>query len=144
MMELIPCASWATVCQVESELEDELRQEGKRLLRLKQVFATNRADFHEALSAILGIAVAIYNSGQLRVMMQYDLGVAFIFQPAQGTPAVVVVMRERADVARCAGRGVPQELPKLTRERVEVEQSIRASWRTSFLNAKKWVGGPGW
>ena len=88
MMELMPCASWATVCQVESELEEELRQEEKRLLRLKQVFAANRAEFHEALSAILGIAVAIYNSGQQCVMMQYDLGAAFIFQPAQGNAAM--------------------------------------------------------
>ncbi len=88
MMELMPCASWATVCQVESELEEELRQEEKRLLRLKQVFAANRAEFHEALSAILGIAVAIYNSGQQRVMMQYDLGAAFIGGLAYALPVV--------------------------------------------------------
>ena len=79
MMGLIPCASWATVCQLESELEEELRQQEKRLLRLKQLFAANRADFHQALSPILGIAVAIYNNGQLRDTMQYDLGAAFIF-----------------------------------------------------------------
>jgi hypothetical protein len=42
MMELMPCASWATMFQVESELEEELRQEEKRLLRLKQVFAAKQ------------------------------------------------------------------------------------------------------
>ena len=78
----MPCASWAAVCQEKAQLEEELRQKEKRMLRLRQVFAAKTAEFHEALSAILGIKVAFYDNGQIRVTSQYDLSAAFVFQPA--------------------------------------------------------------
>jgi mitotic spindle assembly checkpoint protein MAD1 len=38
LSELVPRASWAAVCQEKAQLEDELRQKVKRMLRLRQVF----------------------------------------------------------------------------------------------------------
>jgi hypothetical protein len=66
LTKLVPRASWAAVCQ-KAQVEEELRQKEKHMLRLRQVFAAKTADFHEALSAILGIKVAFYNNGQVRV-----------------------------------------------------------------------------
>jgi mitotic spindle assembly checkpoint protein MAD1 len=54
----------------------------KRMLHLRQVFAPTTAEFREALSAILGVKVALHDNGQVRVASQYDLGAAFVFQPA--------------------------------------------------------------
>ncbi len=127
--ELVPRASWAAVCQEKAQLEDELRQKEKRMLRLRQVFAAKTAEFREALSAILGIKVAFYDNGQVRVTSQYDLGATFVFQPAPRDAA-----KDRASggdssgAARmqlvAQGEGEPQELPQLMRNWVEIEQSI--------------------
>ena len=61
---LVPRASWLAVCEEKAQLEDELRQKEKRMLRLRQVFAAKTAEFREALSAILGVKVAFYDNGQ--------------------------------------------------------------------------------
>jgi mitotic spindle assembly checkpoint protein MAD1 len=49
--------------------------------------AAKTAEFREALSAILGVKVAFYDNGQVRVTSQYDLGTVFVFQPAPRDPA---------------------------------------------------------
>ena len=120
----MPRASWAAVCEEKAQLEEELRQKEKRMLRLRQVFAAKTAEFREALSAILGVKVAFYDNGQVRVTSQYDLGAAFVFQPAKdgsgsGSGAGAARMQLVAQ-----GEGGPQELPQLMRNWVEIEQSI--------------------
>jgi mitotic spindle assembly checkpoint protein MAD1 len=114
----VPRASWAAVCQAKAQLEDELRQKEKRMLRLRQVFAAKTAEFREALSAILGVKVAFYDNGQVQVTSQYDLGTAFVFQPAprdaakdsvgnnSGAPRMQLVAQ---------GEGGAQALPQLMR-----------------------------
>ena len=115
-MELVPRASWAAVCQEKEQLQDELGQREKRMLRLRQVFAANTktAGFREALSAILGVKLAFYDNGQIRVTSQYDLGAAFVFQPALA-PGAGVGGGAAAAAARmqlvAQGEGGPQELP---------------------------------
>jgi mitotic spindle assembly checkpoint protein MAD1 len=117
--ELVPRASWAAVCQGKDQLEDELR--------LRQVFVAKTAEFREALSAILGVKVAFYDNGQVRVTSQYDLGAAFIFQPAPWDAAKDNV-GNNLGAARmqlvAQGEGGPQELPQLMRNWVEIEQSM--------------------
>jgi len=126
--ELVPRASWAAVCEEKAQLEEELRQKEKRLLRLRQVFAAKTAEFREALSAILGVKVAFYDNGQVRVTSQYDLGAAFVFQPAprdRGSSGSGEGSNGAARMQLVAqGEGGPQELPQLMRNWVEVEQSI--------------------
>jgi mitotic spindle assembly checkpoint protein MAD1 len=125
--QLVPRASWLAVCEQKAQLEDELRQKEKRMLRLRQVFTAKTAEFREALSAILGVKLAFYDNGQVRVTSQYDLGAAFVFQPARTTAS----SGEGAGAGAGArmqlvaqGEGGPQELPQLMRNWVEIEQSI--------------------
>ncbi|KAI9452687.1 MAD-domain-containing protein [Lactarius psammicola] len=119
--QLVPRASWAAVCEEKAQLEAELKQRDKRMLRLRQVFTGKTAEFREALSAILGVKLAFYDNGQVRVTSQYDLGAAFVFQPAPkggggGGGARMQLVAQ--------GEGGPQELPQLMRNWVEIEQSI--------------------
>ena len=124
--QLVPRASWLAVCEQKAQLEDELRQKEKRMLRLRQVFTAKTAEFREALSAILGVKLAFYDNGQVRVTSQYDLGAAFVFQPAKTTPSgdgAGAGSGARMQLV-AQGEGGPQELPQLMRNWVEIEQSI--------------------
>jgi mitotic spindle assembly checkpoint protein MAD1 len=127
----VPRASWAAVCQAKAQLEDELRQKEKRMLRLRQVFAAKTAEFREALSAIVGVKVAFYDNGQVRVTLQYDLGTVFAFQPASRDPTTKGGAGGSSRTSGAArmqlvvqGEGGPQELPQLMRNWVEIERSI--------------------
>ena len=120
--QLVPRASWLAVCEQKAQLEDEVRQKEKRMLRLRQVFAAKSAEFREALSAILGFKIAFYDNGQVRVTSQYDLGAAFVFQPAHSGGTSGGGGARMQLVAQ--GEGGPQELPQLMRNWVEMEQSI--------------------
>jgi mitotic spindle assembly checkpoint protein MAD1 len=122
---LVPRASWEAVCQEKAQLEDELKQKDKRMLRLRQVFTAKTAEFREALSAILGVKLAFYDNGQVRVTSQYDLNAAFVFQPARDGKNGSSDSGGAARMQLVAqGEGGPQELPQLMRNWVEIEQSI--------------------
>ena len=121
--QLVPRASWTAVCEEKAQLEAELKQRDKRMLRLRQVFAAKTAEFREALSAILGVKLAFYDNGQVRVTSQYDLGAAFVFQPAPKDGAGGSGGGARMQLV-AQGEGGPQELPQLMRNWVEIEQSI--------------------
>ncbi|KAH9020067.1 spindle assembly checkpoint component Mad1 [Lactarius pseudohatsudake] len=119
--QLVPCASWAAVCEEKVQLEAEPKQRDKRMLCLCQVFAGKTAEFREALSVILGVKLVFYDNGQVCVTSQYDLGTAFVFQPAPkdgsgGGGARMQLVTQ--------GEGGLQELPQLMRNWVEIEQSI--------------------
>jgi mitotic spindle assembly checkpoint protein MAD1 len=113
-MQLVPRASWAAVFQERAQLEDELRQKGKRMLRLRQVFAAKTAEFREPLLAILSVYVVFYDNAQVRVTSQYDLGAAFVFQPAPRDAATKHGGTRNSRAARmqllAQGEGGPQEL----------------------------------
>ena len=117
--ELVPRASWLAVCEEKSQLEDELRQKEKRMLRLRQVFTAKTAEFREALSAILGVKLAFYDNGQVRVTSQYDLGAAFVFQPAARSSEGAGGGNGARMQLVAQGEGGPQELPQLMRNWVE-------------------------
>jgi hypothetical protein len=67
---LVPRASWEAVCQETAQLEDELKQKDKRMLRLRRVFTARLP------------SSAFYDNGQ-GVISQYDLGAVCVFQPVQ-------------------------------------------------------------
>src|SRR6266852_7265690 len=113
--ELVPRASWLAVCEQKAQLEDELRQKEKRMLRLRQVFTAKTAEFREALSAILGVKLAFYDNGQVRVTSQYALGAAFVFQPAKASRAGEGAGAGARMQLVAQGEGGPQELPQLMR-----------------------------
>ncbi|KAI0740089.1 MAD-domain-containing protein [Earliella scabrosa] len=117
MEELVPRASWEAVHEEKVKLEDELKQKEKRLLRLQQVFTAKSAEFREAIASILGVKLAFYPNGQVRVTSQFDLNAAFVFQPnGQGENMKMQLIAQ--------GEGGPEELPQMMRYWVEQEQCI--------------------
>ncbi|THH32692.1 hypothetical protein EUX98_g1543 [Antrodiella citrinella] len=116
--ELVPRQSFEVVMQEKEELEEALKQKEKRLLRLKQIYAAKSEEFKEAIASILGLKLAFYPNGQVRVTSQYDLNCAFIFQPAK-TEGDAMTMQLVGQ-----GEGGPEGLPQIMRVWVEEEQCI--------------------
>jgi hypothetical protein len=48
---------------------------------LSQIFKAKSAEFREAIAAVLGVKLAFYPNGQVRVTSIYDLNASFVFQP---------------------------------------------------------------
>ena len=82
-----------------------------------QVFKAKSTEFKEAISSILGVKLAFYPNGQVRVTSQFDLNAAFVFQPnGQGEDMKMQLVGR--------GNGGPEDLPQLMRYWVEQEQCI--------------------
>ncbi|CCM00208.1 uncharacterized protein FIBRA_02236 [Fibroporia radiculosa] len=116
--ELVPRKSWEVVNKEKARLEEELKQKEKRLMRLQQIFHAKSAEFREAIASILGVKLAFYPNGQVRVTSQFDLNAAFVFQPT-GAGEDGMKMQLVAQ-----GEGGPEDLPQLMRYWVEQEQCI--------------------
>ncbi|KAI0337286.1 MAD-domain-containing protein [Trametopsis cervina] len=116
--QLVPRESWEAVCREKEELEAALGQKEKRLLRLQQVFSAKSEEFKAAIASILGVKLAFYPNGQVRVTSQFDLNAAFVFQPAgKGGDGMRMQLVAQGD-------GGPAELPQLMHYWVEQEQCI--------------------
>ncbi|KAH7907699.1 mitotic checkpoint protein-domain-containing protein [Hygrophoropsis aurantiaca] len=126
--QVVPRESWDVLDREKCELEEALKGKEKRLLRLQQVFTSKSAEFREAIAAILGVKLAFYPNGQVRVTSMYDLSASFVFQPAprggsgggtntaEGTGAKMQLIAQ--------GAGGPQDLPQLLRYWVDEEGCI--------------------
>lgn len=81
------------------------------------MFTAKSAEFREAIASILGLKLAFYPNGQVRVTSIYDLSASFVFQPPpNGDGARMQLVAQ--------GEGGPQELPQLMHYWVEEEQCI--------------------
>lgn len=118
--DLVPRQSLEVAMKDKADMEDALKQKEKRLLRLQQVFTAKSAEFRDAIASIMGVKLAFYPNGQVRVTSQYDLNASFVFQPTSrtgdGGGARMQLIAQ--------GEGGPQELPQLMRNWVEMEQCI--------------------
>jgi len=81
------------------------------------VFASKSAEFREAIASILGLKLAFYPNGQVRVTSVYDLCASFVFQPASRSEGGRMQL-----IAQ--GEGGPQDLPNLMQYWIEKEQCI--------------------
>ncbi|KAG6917646.1 hypothetical protein DXG01_001753 [Tephrocybe rancida] len=128
--DLVPRASFELVNREKVELEEELRQKEKRLLRLKEVYVAKSAEFRDAIASILGVKLSFRPNGEVRATSIYDLGASFAFQPARGTMQLVA-----------QGEGGPQDLPDLMRFWIAGQQCIPGFMASVTLecyeNAKK-------
>ncbi|KAG1792783.1 spindle assembly checkpoint component Mad1 [Suillus plorans] len=119
--DLVPRESWDVLDKEKKDLEEVVKQKEKRLLRLQQVFTAKSAEFREAIASILGLKLAFYPNGQVRVTSIYDLSASFVFQP-------LTKPGENGEGARmqliAQGEGGPQDLPQLMRFWVNEEQCI--------------------
>jgi len=121
--DLVPRQSWEVVNKEKTELEEVVKQKEKRLLRLQEVFTAKSAEFREAIASILGLKLAFYPNGQVRVTSVYDLSASFVFQPAPKSTNTASSEGARMQLI-AQGEGGPQDLPQLMRYWVEEEQCI--------------------
>ena len=82
------------------------------------MFAAKTDEFKEAIATILGVKLAFYPNGQVRVTSTFDLNAAFVFQPAKAGgegPTMQLVAQ---------GEGVSGEVTELMQYWVAQEQCI--------------------
>lgn len=114
---LIPKESWDAVCKERDELQGMVKQKETRLKRLKEVFSSKAEEFKESIAALLGVKLAFFPSGQVRVTSLYDLSATFVFKPASsGSGGSMELMAQ--------GEGGPEDLPHLMAYWVGTEQCI--------------------
>ncbi|KAJ7698183.1 MAD-domain-containing protein [Mycena olivaceomarginata] len=112
---LIPKESWDAVCKERDELQGMVKQKETRLKRLKEVFSSKAEEFKESIAALLGVKLAFFPSGQVRVTSLYDLSATFVFKPASsGSGGSMELMAQ--------GEGGPEDLPHLMAYWVGTEQ----------------------
>ena len=89
------------------------------------MFSAKTDEFKEAIASILGVKLAFYPNGQVRVTSQFDLNAAFVFQPAKSLSSSQTRGTEGMTMQLVAqGEGGPEDLPQLMRYWVEQEQCI--------------------
>lgn len=121
-IKTVPRESWESLRQDKSDIEEALKQKEKRLLRLQQVFTAKSAEFREAIASILGLKLAFYPNGQVRVTSMYDLGASFVFQPLKASNGSDGGETKMQLIGQ--GEGGPQELEQLMNYWVQQEMSI--------------------
>lgn len=91
------------------------------------MFSAKTDEFKDAIASILGVKLAFYPNGQVRVTSQFDLNAAFVFQPTKvlSNSASSSANSQAMTMKLVAtGEGGPEELPQLMRYWVEQEQCI--------------------
>ncbi|KAJ7777883.1 spindle assembly checkpoint component Mad1 [Mycena maculata] len=113
---LIPKKSLDAVCKERDELQGMLQQKETRLKRLKEVFSSKAEEFKESIAALLGVKLAFFPSGQVRVTSLYDLSATFVFKPSSSGAADMQLMAQ--------GEGGPEDLPQIITHWITEEQCI--------------------
>ncbi|KAJ7621523.1 MAD-domain-containing protein [Mycena polygramma] len=111
---LIPKESWDAVCKERDELREMYRQKEIRLKRLQDIFQSKAQEFRDSVSALLGVKLGFFQSGQVRVDSLYDDGATFVFKPSSDGSMQLMAQ----------GEGGPEDLPNLMAYWVETEQCI--------------------
>jgi mitotic spindle assembly checkpoint protein MAD1 len=133
---LIPKESWYAVCKERDELQASVKQKETRLKRLQevccsfvfvllvvltnfhllQIFSSKALEFRESVAALLGVKLAFFPSGQVRVTSLYDLSATFVFNPSSNGATNMQLTAQ--------GEGGPEDLPNLMTYWVGTEQCI--------------------
>ncbi|KAJ3807261.1 mitotic checkpoint protein-domain-containing protein [Lentinula aff. lateritia] len=122
---LVPRESLDIVVKDKEDLENVLKQKEKRLLRLQQVFKAKSAEFREAIESIMGVKLAFYPNGQVRVTSLFDLNASFVFGPDKTAKASSQMEPSGMNMQLVAtGEGGPQDLPDMMRYWIETEACI--------------------
>ncbi|KAJ7859581.1 MAD-domain-containing protein [Mycena leptocephala] len=113
---LIPKESWYAVCKERDELQASVKQKETRLKRLQEIFSSKALEFRESVAALLGVKLAFFPSGQVRVTSLYDLSATFVFNPSSNGATNMQLTAQ--------GEGGPEDLPNLMTYWVGTEQCI--------------------
>ena len=118
----VPRESYEALVQSNDELVETAAQKDKRILRLQQIYTAKSQEFREAIEAILGIKLAFYPNGQVRVTSRYDLSAAFVFKPSgPKKPGNGDDMKMQLIAA---GEEAPPEMEELMRYWIQEEMCI--------------------
>ncbi|KAF4607616.1 coiled-coil domain-containing protein mad1 [Pleurotus pulmonarius] len=115
---LVPRESYELALNKTAALAAELAQKDTRLQRLQQVFASKSAEFREAIASILGVKLAFYPNGQVRVTSIFDLNASFVFQPERKGGGTMQLVGQ--------GESVSEDLLGLMQTWIVKEQCIPA------------------
>ncbi|KAJ8689494.1 coiled-coil domain-containing protein mad1 [Pleurotus ostreatus] len=115
---LVPRESYELALSKTAALAAELTQKDTRLRRLQQVFASKSAEFREAIASILGVKLAFYPNGQVRVTSIFDLNASFVFQPERKGGGTMQLVGQ--------GESVSEDLLGLMQTWIVKEQCIPA------------------
>jgi len=107
----------------KEDLEALLKQKEKRLLRLQQVFQAKSAEFREAIESIMGVKLAFYPNGQVRVTSLFDLNASFVFGSDKTAKSATESGGMKMQLVG-TGEGGPQDLPDMMRYWIETESCI--------------------
>ncbi|KAL5512304.1 hypothetical protein ACEPAG_3296 [Sanghuangporus baumii] len=81
----VPRESWEVLKKETEKQAAALVQSEKRRLRLQEVFTAKSKEFREAIESILGVKLAFYPNGQVRLTSIYDLNATYVFQPSKSS-----------------------------------------------------------
>ncbi|KAJ3755783.1 mitotic checkpoint protein-domain-containing protein [Lentinula raphanica] len=118
---LVPKESLDLAIKEKEELENTLVQKEKRLLRLQQVFKAKSGEFREAIESIMGVKLAFYPNGQVRVTSLFDLNASFVFGPDKSAKQNQTEPGRMNMQLVATGEGGPQDLPDMMRYWIETE-----------------------
>ncbi|KAL5524889.1 MAD1_2 [Sanghuangporus sanghuang] len=109
-----PAQEWADTRQILKTMSE------KRRLRLQEVFTAKSKEFREAIELILGVKLAFYPNGQVRLTSIYDLNATYVFQPSRSrSEDAGMKMQLVAKGDRC-----PEELESLMKIWIHDEMCI--------------------
>ncbi|KAJ7031593.1 spindle assembly checkpoint component Mad1 [Mycena alexandri] len=130
----IPKESWDAVCSERDKLQEEVKKGSKRLKRLQEVFSSKAEEFKASIAALLGVKLAFFPAGDVRVTSLYDLDATFVFKPSSAGSANMQLIAQ--------GEGGPQDLPNLMAYWVGTEQCIPGFLASVTLELyDKWKAG---
>ncbi|KAI3621079.1 mitotic spindle checkpoint protein mad1 [Moniliophthora roreri] len=135
--ELIPKATLLKVMRQKEAADEERDQIGKRLLRLRQVFSVKSDEFKETIGSVLGVKVAFYPNGQVRITSVYDLNASFVFSPTKDNSTTRMQLVGHSPEA-------PQDFSNWQNFWIETEGCIPGFLATVTLESfDKWKRGGG-
>ncbi|KAF9035171.1 spindle assembly checkpoint component Mad1 [Panaeolus papilionaceus] len=122
---LIPPESFSSLLTDLSTLRLQLSQKEKRLQRLQEIFASKSKEFKDAIESVLGVKLAFYPNGGVRVTSVFDLYASFVFQPAPATAGATTDddgLRTMQLIAQ--GEGGPEDVGGMMEYWIGKEQCI--------------------
>ncbi|KAL0569554.1 coiled-coil domain-containing protein mad1 [Marasmius crinis-equi] len=139
--DLVPKETLMSALREGKRLQEELERREKRLQRLKEIFNSKSVEFREAVGALLGIKLAFYPNGQVRITSLYDMTATFVFSPNKDDLKMQLIGVGTDD-------GPPQDwrenLPNWTSYWIEQEQCIPGFLATVTLEVyDKWKSQQG-
>ncbi|KAF7329938.1 hypothetical protein MKEN_00257700 [Mycena kentingensis (nom. inval.)] len=113
----MPEQTWISLRQERDDLQQQARQKDKRLKRLQEVYSSKAEEFRETIASLLGVKIAFFQSGQVRVTSIFDLSATFVFKPdpSSGSGSLQLVG---------TGEGGPEDCSQLMNYWVGEEQCI--------------------